>query len=78
MAKLEEAYKKEKDLIHQAIEELESRDKQMVEQINQLNSITSPSSVNNQSSSSASTTPDPSSSLLTFLNSLGDGLVSRC
>eukprot|EP00973_Karenia_brevis_P074038 10289614-Karenia_brevis.AAC.1 len=78
MSKLEDTFKKEMDLIHQAIGDLEDRDKQMVEQITQLNSITSPSSITGQPSSSTSTNSDPSASLLNFLNSLGDGFISRC
>eukprot|EP00973_Karenia_brevis_P080042 11104600-Karenia_brevis.AAC.1 len=59
ITKLEENYKKEKEKIQQVIEDLEKRDRQMVEQISLLNTITSPSS-SAQPSTSAS--PSPSSS----------------
>eukprot|EP00973_Karenia_brevis_P001992 272052-Karenia_brevis.AAC.1 len=77
ITKLEENYKKEKEKIHQVIEDLEKRDRQMVEQISQLNTITSPSS-SAQPSTSPSDTPDHASSMLDFLNSFGNGLIPKC
>eukprot|EP00973_Karenia_brevis_P009243 1254365-Karenia_brevis.AAC.1 len=80
ITKLEENYKKEKEKIHQVIEDLEKRDRQMVEQISLLNTITSPSSSAQPSTSPSppSDTPDHASSMLDFLNSFGNGLIPKC
>eukprot|EP00973_Karenia_brevis_P024607 3395076-Karenia_brevis.AAC.1 len=56
ITKLEDSYKKEKEKIHQVIEDLEKRERQMVEQISLLNTATTPST-SAQAPSSTSHTP---------------------
>eukprot|EP00973_Karenia_brevis_P007633 1037284-Karenia_brevis.AAC.1 len=64
------------DQIHKHIQQLESNDTQIVDHINQLQSITSPTPTQTHPSSSSNT--DTSTSFLTFLNTLGDGFIKSC